>query len=82
MRRNYHTKLSGEIISRNYEQKLSAEITTRNCDLANYVAQKCVIYRDTGISKKKERSDNISIFHDKILQFISLYHQTYPKELS
>ena len=59
MRRNYHTKLSGKIITGNY-------------DLSYYVAQKCVNYRDTGVSKKKERSDNISIFHSllNICQFL------------
>ena len=70
MRRNYHTKLSGEIITGNY-------------DLAYYVAQKCVNYRDTGVSKKKERSDNISIFK---IKYYSLSHyitkpilKNYPK---
>ena len=46
-------------MSRNYHTKLSAEIITGNYDLAYYVEQKCVNYRDTDISKKKERSDNI-----------------------
>ena len=30
MRRNYHRKLWGEIITENYEEKLSQEITRRN----------------------------------------------------
>ena len=51
MRRNYQQKLSQEIISRNYYRKLSAEIITGNYDLVYYVAQKCVNYRDTGVSK-------------------------------
>ena len=39
-------------MTRNYEEKLSAEIITQICELVYYVAQKCVYYRDTGVSKK------------------------------
>ena len=45
MRRNYHRKLSAS--------KLSGEILTHNYHLVYYVAEKCVNYRDTGVSKKK-----------------------------
>ena len=44
MRRNYHTKLSAS--------KLSREIITQNYDLVYYVAQKCLNYRVTEVSKK------------------------------
>ena len=37
-------------MTRNYEEKLSAEIMSRNYELVFYVAQKCVNYRDTGVS--------------------------------
>ena len=39
MRRNYDTKLSGEIISRNYDTKLSGEITMRNYELVYHIEQ-------------------------------------------
>ena len=40
-------------MTHNYEEKLSAEIITGNYELVFYVAQKCVNYRDTGVSKKE-----------------------------
>ena len=60
MSRNYQEKLSGEIISRNYDTKLSAEIRTRNYDLVYYVAQKCVNYRYTGVSKNVFLFSNVN----------------------
>ena len=51
LRDNYEQKLSGEIIRKNYDTKLSGEIMTRNYQLVYYIAQKCVNYRDTCVSK-------------------------------
>ena len=42
-------------MTRNYEEKLSAEIITGNYELVYYVAQKCVNYRDTAVSKNTKR---------------------------
>ena len=39
-------------MSGNYYRKLSVEIIAGNYQLVYYVAQKCVNYRDTGVSKK------------------------------
>ena len=67
MRSNYHTKLSREIITGNY-------------DLAYYVTQKCVNYRDTSVSKKKERSDNIKIKYYSLSHYITKpILKNYPK---
>ena len=41
-----------------YEQKLSGEIMTQNYYLVYYVAQKCVNYRDTGVSKNTLKTKN------------------------
>ena len=51
----YKEKLSGEIIRRNYQEKLSKEILTQNSDLVYYVTQKCVNYRDTGVSNNRHK---------------------------
>ena len=45
-------RLITKIMTHNYEENLSAEIITQNYELVYYVAQKCVSYRDTGVSKK------------------------------
>ena len=49
-------------MTRNYEEKLSAsqlsgEIMIGNYQLVYYVVQKCVNYRDTGVSKNKDQKD-------------------------
>ena len=39
-------------MSGNYYRKLSVKIITGNYQLVYYVAEKCVNYRDTGVSNK------------------------------
>ena len=46
MRRNYQRKFSAS--------KLSGEIITGNYQLVYYVTEKCVNFRDTGVSKNDQ----------------------------
>ena len=62
MRRNYHTKLSA--------CKLSGEIITGNYDQVYYVAQKCVNYRDTAVSK----NIGVRLFMQTGLKDLNFHH--------
>ena len=47
-------RLITKILTRNYEEKSSEEIITQNYQLVYYIAQKCVNYRDTAVSKNHD----------------------------
>ena len=57
LRDNYEEKLFQKIITENYYQKLSPKIMSENYQLVYQSCRKVEIYRDTDVSKKRNKID-------------------------